>query len=74
MLRQIDETPLDEIVVDVFQLLAHHQLALDTLRVATFLPELVLGVGLVPTLEQGQQRQESMTKSTVAGRVKTGSQ
>ena len=41
MLRLVHEPALDRVLVDVVELLPQHLLPLDTLRVRSFLPELV---------------------------------
>jgi hypothetical protein len=43
----VDITPFDRIIVDVLQLLPHHLIGLDLLRLTTLLPYLVLGRSLV---------------------------
>ncbi len=48
MHRVIDIAALDRIVVHVFQLLPHHLLVADLLRMTPLLPDLVLALGLVP--------------------------
>ena len=50
--------PLHRIQVDVVQLLPHHLLVRDLLRMASFLPELILALGLVVPLVHRELTQE----------------
>jgi hypothetical protein len=59
MLREVHIAALHRVVVDVIQLLSHHGILFDALRVTYFLPELMLGLVLVVPLEHGQQLQQS---------------
>ena len=52
--RVIDVAASDRIVVDVFQLLPHHFVALNHLRMTTLLPKLIISVGLVLGFEAFQ--------------------
>ena len=59
MHRLVDVTAFDRIVVNVFQLLKHHLLALNQLRMISFLPELIATLGFMAVLvpfELPQQR------------------
>jgi hypothetical protein len=47
MLRCGDQAALDRIIVHVFQLLKHHLVAHDRLRMRSLLPDLILAFGLV---------------------------
>jgi hypothetical protein len=60
MLRQIDSARFDRVVVDVIELLPHHRLALDALRVAPLLPKLVIRLSFVRSLEEGEQIEQSL--------------
>ena len=47
MLRCGDQAALNRIIVQVFQLLKHHLVAHDRLRMRSLLPDLILAFGLV---------------------------
>ena len=54
MLGLVDIAALDRVLVDIIQLLTHHYLGFNELRVTAFLPNLIPAFGLVRTLEERQ--------------------
>ena len=47
VLRRGDEAALDRVIVDVVDLLIHHLITVDFLRVRAFLPDLMAAFGFV---------------------------
>ena len=47
MLLRGDETAFDRVVIDVVDLLIHHLITVDFLRVRAFLPDLMAAFGFV---------------------------
>jgi hypothetical protein len=59
MLGQVHEVALDRVVVDVIELLPHHDRILDPLGMTAFLPHLIPRLGLARTLEKREEIQRS---------------
>ena len=57
MLREIHISAFHRVVVDVFNFLAHHRLAVDHFRVRAFLPQLIHPVLLMRAFAEAQTLQ-----------------
>jgi hypothetical protein len=73
MFRRGDQTALDRIIVHVFQLLKHHPVAHDRLRMRSLLPDLMLAPGEVRMTNFECENTPELGRRRVDGQMREGS-